>query len=1214
MKSAILEVAAELVSFLCRSGKIRISGSGGWRPSCGSPVANRPRFSVLSAFRMRRRLLWSVLPLVLVSLPVLGAVTGSVSGTVRDQSGGVLPHTAVEVQNTQTGISQTVQTNASGLYTFPTLSPGHYNISIRRSGFKMFRETGLVIQVNSSLRVDAVLQVGTSTQSITVEAAAAQVNTTNAQMGQLIPGKTIVNMPLNGRSYTDLLALQPGVVAQSSGIEYVAIVAPDAGSVNPGQLSMSGGRENFNGYMINGANVEEGTFDTPMVVPNLDSIAEFRILTNNTNAEFGNYSGGQVNVVTKSGTNQFHGDLFEFLRNTDLDARNYFSPTRGVYRQNQFGGTIGGPILHNKLFFFGDYQGTRQNIGESTGDISVPSAADRTGDLSDMAASMTGSVDGQFWANTLSGRLGYRVNAGEPYYTPGCTSSASCVFPNAIIPQRAWDAPASHLLSYIPTANTPGGFFSTSAFPAPLQDDKGSIRLDGTTRWGSLSAYYFDDQYNATNPYAGGSLPGFSGSTNGSSQLLVLGDTKTFGSATVNQFTFSFVRFLNHIGMPVGGVGPSMTSLGFASPADGGIFPTSGPQWQGVPSINLNEYSFGVTGFPNRQINNTFQWQDNFSRLIGKHSLTFGVDYHYDQIKSNFFFSWSDGAFFFSGTETGSDFADLLLGAPSVYNQSSPALMYMKDWYLGSFAQDTWRVAPSLTLDYGLRWEILPYWYDSENENPTYMLGEQSKKFPGAPRGYVFPGDPGIPSTTTPTSLGDFAPRLGLAYAPNPSGGFLRKLFGSGRQTSIRAGYGIYYTSIEGQTIQNGGGAYAPYGMFWVSEGSPLLSRPFITRATGQSQGERFPLATPPKNVSSSNPDTNVNWAQFLPISSASAVDPHDKLPYTQAYDLSIQRQLGANTLLDLSYVGTQGVRLIVDLDNNPGVPSSCLAVSQPSEVLPGTPTCGPFGENGVYYPVSGGVVNGTRAPFGPLFGGNAYYKSMGHSTYNALEISLHHTGRRSQFLAGYTYSKAMDDSSGYGDQVYPYDPSLSRELSAFDMMHNFVVSYTYELPFDKAFKAQNRWTQGWDLSGITRFATGLPVTLSEGDDNSLIGSCNTGPNNNCLDEPDFTPGKVLHDTNPRKGQTYFNTALFSPEKLGQFGTARRRFFNGPGINNWDMALLKTFALTEGKSIEFRAEFFNLFNHTQFTGVNGNVNSSTFGLVQNAANPRIGQVALKFLF
>jgi len=738
--------------------------------------------------------------------------------------------------------------------------------------------------------------------------------------------------------------------------------------------------------------------------------------------------------------------------------------------------------------------------------------------------------------------------------------------------------------------------------------------MDGNSRWGELSAYYLYDHYKTTNPYAGGSFPGFSGQSVGSTQLVVLGDTTTFGSSAVNQFTFSYMRDGNYIGEAVGGVGPSLASLGFAAPTDAGIYPDV-PALQGVPTISLNNYSFGINGFPLEPTENTFALQDGFSKIIRTHSLKFGVDYHYDQ--SNIFspFAWSNGQFGIYGGATGYDFADLLLGAPASYTQGVAARLNMRNFYLGPYAQDSWRVTSNLTVNYGVRWEIIPSMYDTRNRSFTYVLGDQSTTFPTAPLGLVWPGDPGVPKHIAPTILRNFTQRFGLAYTPNPSGGVLHRLFGDSGKSSIRAGYGMYYTAIEGAGII--GLAEAPYGIFFTTPASPLMAQPFINRATGLNIVQRFPLPVPPSNVSPSNPDANVNWAQFEPISGASVVDTNAVNPYTEAFDLSIERQLGASTLLTLSYVGTRGHHLMSDLDMNPGVPSACLAVSQSSEVQPGTATCGPYGENGVYYPISGGVVNGTRAPFGNEFGGNGYLKSIGNSKYNALEASLHHKSKRQEFLASYTYSKSLDDSSEYGEQINPYDPNLSEGLSGFDMTNNFVFSYTYELPFDKLFRADNRWTRGWEVSGITRFTTGLPVTISENDDNSLQGSCNTGPNGACTDEPNFTPGKLLHNTNPRSGETYFNTALFSPELIGQQGLARRRFFHGPGINNFDTAMLRNLKLTESKSLEFRAEFFNVFNHAQFYGasaVNGNINSSAFGTVLSAAAPRIGQLAMKVVF
>ncbi len=333
---------------------------------------------------------------------------------------------------------------------------------------------------------------------------------------------------------------------------------------------------------------------------------------------------------------------------------------------------------------------------------------------------------------------------------------------------------------------------------------------------------------------------------------------------------------------------------------------------------------------------------------------------------------------------------------------------------------------------------------------------------------------------------------------------------------------------------------------------------------------------------------------------------------------LSFQRQFGANTMLSLSYVGTQGHRLLADLESNPGNPNLCLSLSQSSQVMPETGTCGPFGEDGTYYPITGGVVNSARTVFQNGLGSNGYFITMANSGYNALEVSLRHSTHRAAILAAYTYSKAMDNASSWGpgisdagEQINPLNPRLSRSLSAFDLTHNFVVSYWYELPFDK-FRA-NRLTRGWILTGITRYTTGLPVTINEQDDNSLLGTFCTGPTCSVVDTPNYTPGP-LHFTNPRSGNPYFNTSLFSLEALGQLGNSNRRFFYGPGIANWDLGLMKNVQLTEAKQLAFRAEFYNIFNHAQFDSPQGDIINSFWirHIGQGSADWAVG--AIKFLF
>ena len=349
------------------------------------------------------------------SLNVWGAVTGRISGTVKDPTGAVVPNAQVTVIETQTGIKYAATTDVQGTYAFPSLPVGHYDLEVKTSGFRDFKQTGLILDVNTALTVDIPLELGPASQEVTVNAAAVQVETTNTQMGEVISDSKMTTVPLNGRSYTDLLALQPGVAPVSSG-QYGAISV--SGNLNPGSMSVNGQRESSNGFMVNGGNVQEGAYMGTAIIPNLDSIAEFRIITNNFDAEYGNFSGGQVNAITKSGANQFHGDVFEFLRNTDLDARNFFSPDKGKFIQNQFGATTGGRIIRDKLFFFVDYQGTRQIVGQSTGLVSVPSAADRQGNLADIADQMTGVVTGGYWANQLSQKLGYTVTPGEAWGCP----------------------------------------------------------------------------------------------------------------------------------------------------------------------------------------------------------------------------------------------------------------------------------------------------------------------------------------------------------------------------------------------------------------------------------------------------------------------------------------------------------------------------------------------------------------------------------------------------------------------------------------------------------------------------------------------------------------------------------------------------------------------------------------------------------------------------
>jgi Carboxypeptidase regulatory-like domain len=1143
----------------------------------------------------------------------------ALSGCVADPSGAPIAGATVLVSSVEASNSKSTTTDEQGCYSLEA-NKGDYRLEISAPAFQRFEKSGVQLDETTPVRIDAQLLLEVHAEVVTVVEEGLAADPASTEMGAAFAEKKISSVPLNGRDFTSFMSLEPGIVpantAQPNAVVMSGVTStPPAGDSDAGNLSVSGHRETTNGFAVNDSDVEEDVNMGTAIVPDLDSIQELKVLTGNFDAQYGNYSGGQVLVTTKSGGDAFHGSLFDYVRNTSLDAKSYFSPERAAFDRNQFGGTVGGPLRKEKLHFFADYQGTRMSQGIETGLISVPSTLEREGDFSQNANELTGTVSGPSLADQLSQKLGYAVTTGEPYYVAGCTLNSQCVFPNAQIPKGAWSAPAQALLQYIPQANQGTGLFSTSAQNESLRDDKAALRLDASTRWGTLSAYYFADDYWLDNPYptgqGGANVPGFNAISEGRAQLLSLGFTKFFGANAINEFHFSYMRNSNAIGQPVGGVGPSLESQGFVT-GGSGIVPLN-PAIEGIENVSLNSLTFGVDVTGLTQAGNTYQWSDNYTRMMGKHAMKFGASFHMDQINTNPDTA-SNGSFAFRGTETGLDFADFLLGVASSYSQADSKSFYPRNHYVGLFAQDTWRVTPNLTLNYGVRWDLLPAWSEKYNQFPELAQGEQSKVFPGAPDGLVFAGDQGVTSTLAPTKYTNFAPRLGVAYAPAFSDGLLGKLFGTERQTRIVAGYGIFYTAFEGLSagIMS---ANPPYGYDYTSLAPVLFSTPFVSASSGQTFVQPFPSPIPSYGASPSNPNTSVDWSKYLPITGVPAFNQNNVPPYAGTYTLSLEREIGKNDLLKVSYVGSQAHHLLAIEPANPGNAALCLSVSQLSQVAPGSPTCRPFSEGGVFTKTDGETVV-VRGPFSPQFDAVTYQKTIGSSNYNALEASFQHRGRNSEFLAAYTYSKSLDDSSSLSEEINPVNPELSRALSAFDLRHNFVVSYNYFLP-DHVFGWKNRWTEGWSLSGVTRVSSGLPVTFYNNNDTSLLGSIPNGINNNGVDTPNFTPGDLKINNNPRNGQPAFNTALFTLPSLGEIGTAPRRLFSGPGMLNFDMALQKNLRLTESKALQFRLESFNTFNHSQFFGaasVDGNISDATFGQIVSSMPPRILQVAAKFTF
>lgn len=1171
---------------------------------------------------IRYRLVFCLLAFVAPCLHASDALR--LTGTVTDPSGAVVPNAQVTATNTATMNARATETDANGA--FELLVPaGAYRVEVSAVGFSLFQRDAIELSPYTSAHLDVVLQVEKYQETVEITAASSQMDLSSTQLGGGIGQAKLVSVPINGRSFTDLLGLQAGVIPQSSKQSNAVVMSgctttPPSGDLNPGDVSVSGQRETANGFAVNGGSVEEDFGNIAAIIPNLDSISEFRVLTGNFDAEHGNFSGGQVLVTTKSGDNNLHGSAFEFFRDTNFDAANYLSQERAAYDRHQFGGTLGGKLLRDRLFYFADYQGTRMTQGVETGHIAVPSLANRTGDLSDLAANLTGKVSGDYLAALLSQRLGRTITTGLPYYSADCTdANPTCVFPGGVIPNAAWSAPARNLLTYIPEPNTGTNIFATSRENQTLTDNKAALRLDWTTAHGGFSAYYFRDGYRLDNPYptaqGGANVPGFNAISQGRAQLVNLGWTRASSATMVNELHLSYLRNANLIGQPVGGVGVSLALQGFVTGQDTlGIVPLN-PATEGVENVAFNDFTIGVDVTGERQVNNTYQITETLSKVIGAHTLKVGANGHTDQVNidSN---SINNGSFVFQGSETGLDFADYLIGVASTYEQGDASGFYIRNKYAGLFAQDTWQLRSNLTLNYGVRWDMLPPWHEKYNQLQTFVLGEQSEVYPGAPIGMVFPGDRGIANSLTPTRWSNFSPRFGLAYSPKWNNWLGERLFGGPGNTNLRVGYGIFYTAFEGLSagIMS---ACPPYGYDYDSTvGHPLFDEPFVSASTGSTNGQPFPSPIPAFGASRQHPNTTVDWSKYSPITGDPAFYYRNTSPFTESYSASIERQLRQGTTLSIGYVGARAHHLLVLTPASPGNAERCLSVSDPSQVAAGSDTCGPFSEGGLFTRADGSTVQ-ARGPFGPEFDGITYQKTIGWSNYNALEVTVKHHAGAGELLAAYTYSKSLDNSSSLSEEVNPIEPGISKAISAFDIRHNFALSYVTPLPLQRLLHGPRLLTSGWSVSGITRFTTGMPVTLYNNDDTSLIGSMPNGINNNGVDTPNYDGGALKLNLNPRNGRAAFNAARFSMPALGQIGNAPRRFFYGPGMENFDVALQKTLHVGDARTLLLRAESFNVFNHAQFFGpeaINGNPDSSNFGKIVNANPPRQLQLAVKFSF
>ena len=1160
--------------------------------------------------------------LVLFCATLWADVTGSLSGYVRDSSGAVIPNATVTATQVTTGYTRKINTDTAGHYAFMALPPGVYSLTGSATGFDQGAIQQITLNVNDVLTFDFSLKVGNVNTTVSVNAEALQVDTVSTSTGTTISTTQILAMPLNGRSYLDLLSLQPGVAPGNSNGSYNTKMPASGLYGSAGNQSTDGQPEWANAFLVNGAEVDETQNMGAGMIPDADSVAEFRLLTNSYSAEYGKFTGAVMNTVTKSGTNSFHGTLFEFYRNQNMDAINYFDTTKAELKRHQFGGVVGGPIWKNRLFTFSDYQMSRQVAGVSTGVVQVLSDDERNGIFPDTI--LNTPVNGAAWAATLEGRGGGAIVPGTTLYNQlGTATTTKDISGNSVAAHNIAayiDPVAKGTISTIPAANEPNGYsYDNSAAVGSIIDTNWAERIDfDNVKTGDWSFYYHYDAANALEPVYDDpnvtpvpTLPGSPSSQPSRSQLFVMSNTKTIGTNSVNVARAQLFRWQEHSANPSSSTAiSSYSTLGFnTNPATGGLVNSGPAGYQtSMPKLFFNTFAVGNDWLNLYQPETDYGVEDTFSKVLGNHSIAFGGTYRYYELTVRNTCG-PNGYFNFYGVETNSDVSDYYIGAPANFVQCSVQLLDNRTHYIGAFAQDSWKVSPSLTVNYGLRWDVPRPWSDAYGRLTTPVPGEQSVKFPNSPLGNVVPGDPGVPSTISPTRWNDFGPRIGIAWAP--SGG----IFGTAGQTSIRASYGVYYLGAA----DNGNFGIigdAPWGLYWGSPQPTDFGSPYISRATGVSQGQKFPFTFP----SGPGPFPNFKFGNLMPLY-VPGYDIHNKTDDAEHWNLSLQRQLGSSTIATVEYVGTVGHHIQRNINILEGSASLCLS-------LPG---CGPNGEGGVY--TSGGTTyygslvgaidnqtispNYTNAAGGPVvaFAEANYDQNSGNSNYHALQASLERRASDVTFLLAYTYGKSLDSDAATFD---PNNPHRAYGLSSWDMRQNLVASYSWAVPFQR-FLGHNRASEGWQITGISHFNTGFPVNMSSSGDFALT---NIG-----LDYPtQVGPIKKLNPHSNATNHAYFDTSAFASnliscggnpayETCGVTGDVKQFAFSGPGQISTDAGVEKDTKVREGMSFNLRIEMFNVFNHANFTGVTGNANSGAqFGQATNTAPGRIGQVSGKFIF
>ena len=1229
---------------------------------------------------------------------------GRILGRVADPSGAVLAGVKVTLTNEATGVSNESTTNGAGDYGFPQVPVGTYTLSFDLAGFKTNVRKGIVVDLNQVITLNSSLQIGETKETVEVTSEAPLVDTSSTQLGAVMDARQVANLPLNTRDTYQLLQLQPGVmstVGSSNTLVY--------GSDNSGAVSVNGGRGRANNFSVNGGDANDLFVNLPTVQPSPDSIQEFRVLTNTFDAEYGRNSGSVVNVVTKSGTNDWHGSTYEFFRNKVLNADEYcLTAADGLpcgkpqFNQNQFGGTFGGPIKKERTFFFASYEGRRIRQGIPSPAVTVPSAQERP--------SPANLVNGQIVANFTD------VNPGAP--TPftgnlanssmllnraGCQTATTAIgggtisdnapyasiFPTGQIPLACMDATAVDLLQFVPNAAGTSNLISTVPTRA-VRGDQFTVKIDHRINdKQNLSIYYYFNDDRTLNPFAdfeltGADVPGFGSIVAERFQQWNFTHTWTINNSTVNEARFNYNRegqqtfqhpanteLVQNSCPPapswltgVLGTPPCFYGDGSTDPNGSlyGIHPFLGAVREGLPSISVSGgFDLGNNSegeLP--QTGNSFQWADSLTKVKGNHTLKFGVDVRRQQFNQFYYYN-VNGTFSFYGEGSNDPgacigggtlsqqcsenlYPNFLLGLPDEYGQGSAQVEYVRNTGLYLFAQDSWKIKPNLTLNYGLRWELNTPLADVAQHVETFRPGQSSTVYPcGGPNtdcssqdavGLVVPGDPGVPPGMTQTYYKAFAPRIGIAWSPGSSG-----------KTSFRAGWGLFYNPVE-QLVLAQFGAEPPFGGS-TTVNETQFNLPFL----GQDGVTNY--LNPFNGVLSPKRGTPQDWAVFEPIDLFGDFQPHMRTQYSAQYNFTIQHEVTRDTKLEIGYVGSQGHRLLATHDINYSDPQTCLDIN----TVLGAGTCGPFLEDSQFIFPAGAVApaGGFHLPYGPngptvipagtslagldLVGLRRYSSpqcnpftgagcpadgvpvftsilaqdTVATSSYNSLQVSVERRFAHGlQFSGAYTWSKSLDEASSFEGILNPLPGAHNRALSLFDARHRFVISYYWEVPARKYSGFTGKLLDNWGVSGITTYQTGFPIRITSSSDLELMNSASF--------EFPGEPNQIAPFTWQRpqsNGNYYFNNStIFSNNGInGTVGNAPRTICCGPGISETDFSAIKNIAVNERTHFEFRAELFNVFNHTQFYNPDGNItDGSQFGQVTQVKDPRLAQFALKLYF